>query len=362
MPLKKPVGMSAIAMPVERQGSFHMSETGSFSQNNFTIGKNGITQSPLLQGEVTSLRLDQLELGPQLGRGASAKVYLAMHRPTGKPVALKVLENELESNTESRRLLLNEIKLVYNARSDHLLTFYDAFLVEGKIYLALEYMDRGSVESLFELARQSGQLLPENVLANLLVQILDGLTYLHKEQHAVHRDLKPANVLINSFGSCKLSDFGVSKQLGSTHALAETQVGTTAYMSPERIRADAYAYASDIWSFAIIALEGALGGFPYPEFTSYFDVVKKVVDGPVPTEDPAVQQRLPPELCDLVHACLSKDPSQRPDVLALMRHVYVMRHQSAPIDLGAWLRQNLPPPEGAPVYEVQIQTQASMDM
>ena len=49
-------------MPLERQGSFHMSETGSFSQENFTIGKNGITQSPLLQGEVTSLRLDQLQI------------------------------------------------------------------------------------------------------------------------------------------------------------------------------------------------------------------------------------------------------------------------------------------------------------
>ena len=352
MPLKKPQPLS---MPMERQGSFHMSDTGSFSKENFTISRNGITQSPLLQGEVTSLRLDQLEVGDQLGRGASAKVYLATHRPTNKTLALKVLENDLEASPERRRLLLNEVKLVYNARSDHLLTFHDAFLHEGRIYLALEYMDMGSVAHLFEAAQRAKARLPEEVMANLLVQILDGLTYLHKEQHAVHRDLKPANVLINSAGACKLSDFGVSKQLGSTSELAQTQCGTTAYMSPERIRADAYAYASDIWSFAIIALEGALGGFPYPAFTSYFDVVKKVVDGPVPTDDPAVQQRLPPELYDLVHACLSKDPAQRPDVLSLMRHVYVMRHQSAPIDLGAWLRQSLPPPP-------EVQAQGSMDM
>ena len=49
--------------------------------------------------------------------------------------------------------------------------------------------------------------MPEQVLANVLVQVLDGLTYLHKEQHAVHRDLKPANVLLNSAGACTLSDF-----------------------------------------------------------------------------------------------------------------------------------------------------------
>lgn len=50
------------------------------------------------------------------------------------------------------------------------------------------------------------------------------------------------------------------------------------------------------------------------------------------------------ELFDLVHACLSKDPALRPDVLALMRHPYVMRAQAAPCDLGAYLRSTLGPP------------------
>jgi serine/threonine protein kinase len=207
MPLKKP-GLGPLTMPLERQGSFNMSDTGSFSQENFTISKNGITQSPLLQGEVTSLRLEQLDIGAQLGRGASAKVYLATHTPTNKQLALKVLDNDLEASLEHRRLLLNEVKLVYNARSDHLLTFYDAFLHEGHIYLALEYMDMGSVERLFDapkqaghapleratpplaratlprsctatlhtLPRQAGARLPEQVLANVLVQVLEGLT------------------------------------------------------------------------------------------------------------------------------------------------------------------------------------------
>jgi len=336
MPLKKP-GLGPLTMPLERQGSFNMSDTGSFSQENFTISKNGITQSPLLQGEVTSLRLEQLDIGAQLGRGASAKVYLATHTPTNKQLALKVLDNDLEASLEHRRLLLNEVKLVYNARSDHLLTFYDAFLHEGHIYLALEYMDMGSVERLFDAPKQAGARLPEQVLANVLVQVLDGLTYLHKEQHAVHRDLKPANVLLNSAGACKLSDFGVSKQLGATQALAETQCGTTAYMSPERIKGESYAYPSDVWSFAIVALEGACGAFPYPAFGNYFEVVKRIVDGPLPTEDPEVQALLPTELYDLAHACLNKDPHLRPDVLALMRHPYIVRAQREPCDLGAYL-------------------------
>ena len=61
-------------------------------------------------------------------------------------------------------------------------------------------------------------------------------------------------------------------------ALAETQCGTTAYMSPERIRGESYAYASDIWSFAIVALEGACGAFPYPTVANFFEWVKRIVD------------------------------------------------------------------------------------
>jgi len=151
-------------------------------------------------------------------------------------------------------------------------------------------------------------------------------------------------VLLNSAGACKLSDFGVSKQLGATQALAETQCGTTAYMSPERIKGESYAYPSDVWSFAIVALEGACGAFPYPAFGNYFEVVKRIVDGPLPTEDPAVQALLPPELYDLAHACFNKDPHLRPDVLALMRHPYIVRAQREPCDLGAYLLSALGPP------------------
>ena len=49
-------------------------------------------------------------------------------------------------------------------------------------------------------------------------------------------------------------------------------------MSPERIRGESYAYASDIWSFAIVALEGACGAFPYPMFANFFEWVKRIVD------------------------------------------------------------------------------------
>lgn len=232
-------------------------------------------------------------------------------------------------------------------------------------------MDYGSLDALFHAFGTPGQMtsnLPEQVLAQILfqvrprasarlaprrnpsrcppadapparAQVLQGLTYLHKEQHSVHRDLKPANVLINSAGYVKLSDFGISKQLGSTQAHAGTYCGTAAYMSPERIQGEAYSYASDVWSFGLIALEGVCGCFPYPSFTSHFDLVKHIVSGPPPTAHPQLQQQLAPDLLEMAEATLHKDPARRPDVVALCMHAFLRRHAGFSVtELAAWLR------------------------
>ena len=131
MPLKKPGSMAPLNFSLEKQKSFSLSDTGSFAMDSFVLNKNGITQSPLTAGDFSALRLEELRLEPkELGRGASSKVYLARHTPTGKSVAVKVLQSDLESDAKARRLVLNEVKMTYAARSDHLITFYDAFLHE----------------------------------------------------------------------------------------------------------------------------------------------------------------------------------------------------------------------------------------
>jgi len=344
---KKPT-MENLHVSMENHNkSFSLSDTGSFSQDDFTVGPNGITKSPLSHGEISSLRLDQLQQGPVIGRGNSSRVYQAIHTPSGKRLAVKVLQAELEGSRESRHMLLNEIKVVYKAASAHLVTFYDAFFHDGSIYIALEYMDCGSLEGLIKAAAVNavGGRVPEGVSASILFQIIQGLTYLHRELRAVHRDLKPANVLLDSAGFVKLSDFGISKELGSgTYAQAGTQVGTLAYMSPERVRGENYGFASDVWSLGLIALEAALGAYPYPGARNYFDLVQTIVNGPIPTENPEVQQlyheqlsQMPSDLMQLVHDSLSKAPQMRPDVITLTRYPFLARHAQAPVDLRAYL-------------------------
>ena len=205
--------------------------------------------------------------------------------------ALTILVRILACGPEKRECTV--CLLSYQTLRVRTVNFYDAFVNDGAIYLALEFMDFGSLDGLLKAAaRTPVGLMPEEVIAAILFQILQGLTYLHRERHSVHRDLKPANVLLNSQGFVKLSDFGISKQLGSDAcAQAGTQVGTLAYMSPERVRGETYGFSSDVWSFGLIALETATGSYPYPGCRNYFDLVQTIVEGPLPTETAELQQR-----------------------------------------------------------------------
>ena len=107
-----------------------------------------------------------------------------------------------------------------------------------KISLLQEYCDGGSLEDAFKSDKDTGSWGMPLPLGPIALQVLNGLGYMHREMKQVHRDLKPANALITAEGIVKLSDFGVSKQLDSTGAVAMTQIGTTLYMSPERLKGE----------------------------------------------------------------------------------------------------------------------------
>mmetsp|Transcript_10120 Transcript_10120/g.14448 ORF Transcript_10120/g.14448 Transcript_10120/m.14448 type:complete len:138 (-) Transcript_10120:784-1197(-) len=99
-----------------------------------------------------------------------------------------------------------------------------------------------------------------------------------------------------------------------------------------------YGFPSDIWSVGLIALEGILGHFPYPEFTSHFDLVNTVVNGPPPTENPVVKQGLSLDLWQLLDGLVAKEPADRPDCYQVARSAFMLRMMSQPCDLAAWFR------------------------
>ncbi|KAF5360942.1 hypothetical protein D9756_005079 [Leucocoprinus leucothites] len=126
------------------------------------------------------------------------------------------------------------------------------------------YGIRGSGVSRRDL--QEDRAIDIDIVGQVALAVLEGLTYLYDVHRIIHRDIKPSNILCNSSGEIKICDFGVSGEL--INSIADTFVGTSTYMSPERIQGAQYTVKSDVWSLGISLVELALGHFPFAESDS----------------------------------------------------------------------------------------------
>lgn len=229
---------------------------------------------------------------------------------------------------------MNDLKALEQSNCPFLVKSYGAFFDEGQVKLVLELMDHGSLDDILKLLEgRTAPLIPEPVLSKITQQILNGLMYLHKIKHQVHRDIKPGNILVSSSGACKLSDFGISKELGVTIGLCNTFVGTMIYMSPERINGKRYSYSSDIWSLGLVLFEIAIGKFPYPKPSTYIEMMETIMNSP----ELVLPDTFSPEFQDFISKCIKIDPDQRQSAIQLSAHPWILKYSDREVDICGWL-------------------------
>lgn len=226
-----------------------------------------------------------LEYCERLGKGASGHVQKAFHRKFKVPLAIKMMG---VYEKEKRHQLVNELVTLLKNDCPFLINCYGAYYDDGKVNVVLEFMDSGSIGTLTrllvkKLPASQPFVIPEVVLSKITHQVLQGLENLHHVRYQVHRDIKPDNILLNSNGEVKLTDFGISKHLELTLGLCNTFVGTSAYMSPERISSADYSYPSDIWSLGVVLIEFATGEYPYQAPSSYIELYHCISQQDPPT-------------------------------------------------------------------------------
>ena len=176
------------------------------------------------------LKSEDIEELQELGSGSGGTVHRVLHRPTNTVMARKTIHVEAKLSTQ----ILRELQFLHKCHSDYIVSFYGAFVHGGAVCMCMESMDVGSMDRIYKLEGK----LPEIVLAKVAFAVLSGLVYLYENHRIIHRDVKPSNVLVNSKGKIKLCDFGVSGEL--QNSIANTFVGTSSYMSPERIQGGKY--------------------------------------------------------------------------------------------------------------------------
>ncbi|KZT51021.1 kinase-like protein [Calocera cornea HHB12733] len=215
------------------------------------------------RGEKIELKSEDLRAVCELGQGNGGTVSKVLHVPTGKTMARKLVL--IDAKPAVRKQILRELQIMHDCRSEYIISFFGAFVADPHICICMECADKGSFDQIY---KRIGAI-DVDVVAQVALAVLEGLTYLYDAHRIIHRDIKPSNILFNSAGQIKLCDFGVSGEL--INSIADTFVGTSTYMSPERIQGAQYTVKSDVWSLGITLIELALGRFPFSDDDSERD-------------------------------------------------------------------------------------------
>jgi len=165
----------------------------------------------------------------------------------------------------------------------------------------------------------SANKLTEPQISVIVRDTLAGLGHLH-EKGIVHRDIKSDNVMISLEGKIKITDFGYGAQLNSDQANRRSVVGTTYWMAPEVIKAEAYDCKVDIWSLGMMVMEMFEGQPPYMDEPSTMRALFLIVSkGRPPYKDEA---SMSPEIKDLIAKCTQMSAADRPSATELLNHPF----------------------------------------
>ena len=204
--------------------------------------------------------LSDFELGPVLGQGGMATVYKAHFIPTGETVALKLMAGGLNDDAVFLERFRREADATSRLEHDNICRVIAAGQSDGKLFMALELIDGGSVR---DLKARFGGTMPTQLATEITVQLLAALAEAHKHG-IIHRDLKPANLMLTKSGLLKLVDFGIAKSNNDVTLTATGMlVGTPAYMSPEQVRGDPLDGRSDLFSAGLILHDLLIGKSPF---------------------------------------------------------------------------------------------------
>lgn len=156
-----------------------------------------------------------------------------------------------DPSPEVKKQIVRELSFNKECSSAYICKYYGAFIEvqSATIYIAMEFCEGGSLDSVYREVKRLGGRTGEKVLGKIAEGVLEGLTYLGSRK-IIHRgmssmydaipvkytnlcfvDIKPSNILLCRNGQVKLCDFGVSGELIGSKGDANTFIGTSYYMA-----------------------------------------------------------------------------------------------------------------------------------
>lgn len=266
-------------------------------------------------------RVGPYTLLERLGRGGMGEVYLAGSR-RGDNVALKVLHDAVDADSDARMRLEREVRALRRVESPYVARVLDADLDGDRPYLVMEHIQG---DTLLERVRRDGPLAGGGLLA-LAHGLATALSVIHAAG-VVHRDLKPTNVLVNPGDEPVLIDFGIAHVLDATRlTVTGTFLGTPGYAAPELFADEHVGEPADVHAWAATVTFAATGRPPFGR-------------GPIEAQMYAILngqadlEGVPAALLPLIRAALHREAAKRPTA-ALLASRLTRLVRAAPSGVG----------------------------
>jgi eukaryotic-like serine/threonine-protein kinase len=251
-----------------------------------------------------------------------AKVYLALlGGPAGfnKLLVIKVLRDDVMNGSEEGvRMFWDEARLAARLVHPNIVHTFEVGEIEGRYFLAMEYLDGQTYREVQNRARSTGALKLHDEL-RILSELARGLHYSHELKGfngeplgVVHRDVSPQNVFLTYDGQVKLLDFGIAKSQEAEHM---TQVGVIKgkldYIAPEQLRGETLDGRADVFALGAMLWE-AIAGQRFAGGRKVTDVTKvhlRLSGGEAKIRE--VKPDISEELATIVDRAIAVDPAAR---------------------------------------------------
>lgn len=240
-----------------------------------------------------------------IGIGGMAVVFEAFDITTGKRVAIKMLKDTIENDTQAIRRFINESRAISMMDSDNIVKIYYVSVSGPHKFIAMEYIDGITLR---EFMNHRG-VVSWHETVEFAIQILTALSHAHSKG-IIHRDIKPQNIMLTEGGYVKVTDFGIAKiPKAETLTMIDKAIGTVYYISPEQARGLKIDARSDLYSLGIMMYEMVTGRLPFVAEAAISVLVSHMNEQPKPPT--LYNPNIPKGLEQIILCMLEKDPENR---------------------------------------------------